>query len=45
MFGELNYKYHILFLTNTAYNTMVLGTTSVLQLLLFPKKKQESKKI
>jgi len=40
-----NYKYHILFFTKTVFNAMVLGTTSVLQFLLFPKTKQESKTI
>jgi len=45
MLVELNYKYHILFFTNTAYNAMVLGTTFVLQFVVFPKRKQESKKI
>jgi len=45
MLGELSYKHHIPVLINTVYNAMVLSTTSVLQFLLFPKTKQESKKI
>jgi len=37
MLGKLNDKYHIIFFTNTVFNTAVLGTTSVLQFLLLPK--------
>jgi len=45
MLRELSYKYHILFFTNTIFNAMVLGTTSLLQFLLFPKRNKRVKNI
>jgi hypothetical protein len=45
MLGKLGYKHHIMSFTKTVFNTMVLCTTSVLQLLLVAEMKQESRKI
>ena len=39
---KLNYKYHIMFVTNIAFNVAALCTTSVLQFLLSCQMKQES---
>jgi hypothetical protein len=44
MLGKLNYKYHIMSFTSTVFNIMVPCTISVLQFLLVPQMKQESKK-
>jgi hypothetical protein len=43
--GKVNYKYSIIFFTNTVFNAAQLSTTRVLQFLLLPQMKQESKKI
>ena len=45
MLEKLNYKYNIIFLTNKAFNVDALYTNSVLQFLLHPPIKQESKRI
>lgn len=36
MLGKLNYKYYIIFFTNTVLNITVLWVTSVLLFLLLP---------
>ena len=43
MLGELKDKYHIIFFTNPIFNAAVLCTTSVLQFVLSPQKKQGKK--
>jgi len=45
MLKELNYKYHIIFLTNIAFNVAAICTSSVLHFLLPHPMKEESKSI